>query len=109
MTPEELIARQLESYNAHDLEGFCACYAEDVELYNQHEPEPYLSSKDALRELYRQKFANAALHAEIAARIAKGAFVIDRERVTGVGDSALDVVVIYEVAEGLIRRVSFIR
>jgi hypothetical protein len=109
MTPEEVITKQLEAYNAHDLEAFCSWYAEDVQLSNLHEAEPYMRSKDALKEVYRQKFANKNLKARISDRLAKGRFVIDREKVAGVGEGELDVIVVYEVADDLIRKVSFIR
>ena len=31
--PAALAQRQLDAYNAHDLEAFLACYAYDVEVY----------------------------------------------------------------------------
>jgi len=109
MTREEAITRQLEAYNAHDLEAFCACYSEDVELRNMSEPEPFLRSRESLRDLYGNKFANPALRARIANRMVKGDFVIDHEKVSGLGDAELDVIVIYELEDDLIRRVRFIR
>jgi hypothetical protein len=109
MTPEEAVSRQLECYNAHDLDGFCACYSEDVVLQNLHEPEPYARSKPELRELYRQRFSNPSLKASIAKRIAQGKYVIDQEEVEGLGEKILHVVAIYEVADGLIKSVRFIR
>jgi len=109
MTREEAVSRQLEAYNSHDLEAFCACYSDDVELRNMGEAEPFLKSKGSLRDLYGKKFANPALKARIANRMVKGDFVIDNEKVTGVGDMELDVIVIYELEGDLIRRVLFIR
>ena len=109
MTREEAISRQLEAYNAHDLEAFCACYSDDVELRNMSESEPFLRSKGSLRDLYEKKFANQALKARIANRMVKGDFVIDNEKVTGVGDAELDGIGIYELEGDLIRRVLFIR
>jgi hypothetical protein len=47
--------------------------------------------------------------ARIANRMVKGDFVIDNEKVTGVGEVELDVIVIYELKGNLIRRVLFIR
>ena len=109
MTPEEVISRQLDAYNAHDLDGFCSCYAETIELYNLGEAEPYLRSKGALREVYAKKFANPALKVRIKNRIAQGCHVIDQEEVRGVGDQLLHVIVIYEVADDHIARARFIR
>jgi len=109
LTPQEVISRQLEAYNAHDLEGFCSWYAEDVELFNLGEAEPYLRSKAALRELYAKKFANASLMVRIENRIVQGSRVIDQEEVHGVGDRLLHVIVIYEVEGDHIARAHFIR
>jgi len=109
MTPEEVISRQLDAYNAHDLDGFCSWYAKTIELYNLGEAEPYLRSKGALRELYGKKFDNPALKVRIANRIAQGSRVIDQEEVEGVGDKLLHVIVIYEVADDHIARAFFIR
>lgn len=103
------VARQLAAYNAHDLEGFCACYADDVELYRIHESVPYSSGMPALRDLYRARFSNPDLKARIAHRIVKGSHVVDHEVVSGLGPEDIEVVAIYEVGDGLIRRVIFIR
>jgi hypothetical protein len=109
MTREEVISNQLEAYNSHDLEAFCACYSDHIELRNMCEAEPFLRTKVSLRDLYGKKFANPALKARIANRMVKGDFVIDNEKVTGVGDGELDVIVIYELEGDLIKRVLFIR
>jgi len=109
LSPEEVVSRQLEAYNAHDLDGFCSWYAEDVELFNLGETEPYLRSKAALRELYGNKFANPALKARIVNRIAQGSRVIDQEEVAGAGNPPPRVIVIYEVVDDRIARARFIR
>jgi hypothetical protein len=109
VSPEEVVSRQLDAYNAHDLEGFCFWYAEDVELFNLGESEPYLRSKAALRELYAEKFANPGLRVRIMNRIAQGPRVIDHEEVAGAGTPPPRVIVIYEVADDRIARARFIR
>ncbi|MGB4586891.1 MAG: nuclear transport factor 2 family protein [Rectinemataceae bacterium] len=111
MTQAEIVSRQLELYNAHDLEGFCSCYADDVELRNMGEAGALASSKDELRDIYGKKFSNPALKARIANRIIKGNYVIDHEVVEGVGtgDKPLEVIAIYKVDGDLIRSVLFIR
>jgi hypothetical protein len=109
MSPEEVVSRQLDAYNAHDLDGFCSWYAEGVELYNLGEAEPYLRSKAALRELYAKKFANPGLRVRIVNRMAQGSRVIDQEEVAGAGDPPPRVIVIYEVADDRIARARFIR
>jgi len=109
MRQVDVISRQLEAYNAHDLEGFCSWYSDDAELRNMGETEPFIHSKDMLRETYGKKFLNTALAVKIANRIVKGNYVIDHEKVEGIAEKIVEVVVIYEVVDDLIRRVSFIR
>lgn len=109
MNPEDIVSRQLDRYNAHDLEGFCACYAQDAELYAIHDSAPYARGMHELRDIYRKRFENPALKASIAARIVKGSHVIDHEKVEGLGPAIVEVVAIYEVRDGLISKVIFIR
>ncbi|MBL8966398.1 MAG: nuclear transport factor 2 family protein [Spirochaetaceae bacterium] len=109
MDAEEIVERQLERYNAHDLDGFAACYAEDVEIFAFGSKEPELKGIEALRTRYAERFRNEGLRARIASRIVKGAVVIDDERVEGLGPATLSVVAIYETAKGKIARVTLIR
>lgn len=107
----QLAQAQLERYNAHDLEGFCALYAEEVEVYALGEAEPELRGKEAFRARYRERFALPALRARIETRIVQGPVVVDHEKVGGLPGEAGEksVIAIYETGGGLIRRVTFIR
>lgn len=108
--PLEVVEKQLEYYNNHDIEGFVSTYCEDIELYNQGEKEPFLRGLKELRERYTQRFENPKLHAHIANRMVVGDHVIDHEHVSGVKENEISkVVAIYEVKSGLIRRVWFVR
>lgn len=111
MDNEGIVQAQVERYNAHELDGFCALYADDIEVYAFGRPEPELRGKEAFRARYRERFALPALHARIEARIVQGSFVIDHEKVSGLPGEAGErsVIAIYELEGGLIRRVTFIR
>jgi hypothetical protein len=111
-TPESVVLRQLEAYNAHDVEAFAAAYAEEVELYDfpsfLREPK----GKAGLKVHYAQRFKeNPDLHASAKGQILSGPYVIHREKVTGLAGSKepLEVVVIYLVKDGLIQKVWFMR
>jgi hypothetical protein len=109
MTPEQIVQRQLEAYNAHDLDAFCDTYAEDVEIILLPDPAPALRGRDALRAFYAcQRFNLPALHATIRQRMVLGNKVIDHEHVTGLDTQPREVVAIYEVIDGLIARVWFV-
>jgi len=108
-SPEAVVQRQLEAYNARDLERFLAEYAEDIAIFRLPAVEPALRGKAAFGEYYAtQRFNRAGLHAEIVNRIAFGNKVIDHERITGVRDQPIDVAAVYEVVDGLIARAWFL-
>lgn len=107
--PAAFAQRQLEAYNARDLERFVREYTEDVIVYRLPAVEPVLVGRQALAEHYRNnRFNLPALHAELVNRMVFGNKVIDQERVTGVSDVPLHVAAIYEVTEAGIRAVWFV-
>jgi hypothetical protein len=107
--PAAFAQRQLDAYNARDLERFLAQYTEDVVVYRLAAAEPFLVGKDAVSEHYRTKRFNLpALHAELVNRMVFGNKVIDQERVTGVQAEPLEVAAIYEVTPAGICKVWFV-
>jgi hypothetical protein len=107
MDPESPVQRQLEAYNARDLQRFVACYSENVELFRPPAPAPAISGRAQLAEFYAaHRFCLPALRAEIVNRMVLGNKVIDHERIFGVRDAPFEVAVVYEVdGAGLIARV----
>ena len=105
--PAGVVQRQLEAYNARDLERFAATYSDDITIYRMPSLQPAIQGKAALRDIYRQRFASTGLHAEILTRIVLGNKVIDHERVVGISDQPLEALAVYEVANGLIATVWF--
>jgi hypothetical protein len=107
--PEAFAQRQLEAYNARDLERFVAEYTEDVVAYRLPEAEPVLVGKQAFAEHYRKnRFSLPGLRAEVVNRMVFGNKVIDHERVHGVGAEAMEVAAIYEVTPQGISKVWFL-
>ena len=105
----ESVDRQVEAYNARDVEGFAACYAEDVAILDAAGAE-VTRDRAELAEQYGRWFArNPDLHVEIVSRIEIGDFVIDAEVVSGTPDGPMQAVAIYRVNDdGLIDRVQFL-
>lgn len=107
--PEAFVQRQLEAYNAHDLQRFVDEYRDDVLVYRLPESEPTIVGKAALTEHYRaNRFNLPELHAEVVNRMVLGNKVIDHERVTGLATSPLEVAAIYEVTPDGISKVWFV-
>lgn len=105
-----VVQRQLDAYNARNADAFAATYAPDVKIYNF--PDKLLmSGREELRQRYGAVFAaSPKLHARILNRVVRGNFVIDDEHVTGRGEAGeIRAVAIYEVRDGLIQNVWFIR
>ncbi len=107
-SPEIIVQKQLDAYNARDIEAFLDTYSDDVELFNF----PNQSSskgKEAMRKGYQGFFeATPDLHCEIKNRIVIGNKVIDEEYITANG-SNFSAVAIYEVENGKIAKVTFLR
>jgi len=107
--PEPFVQRQLDAYNARDLEGFVRQYTEDVLVYRLPQAAPTLIGRAALGEHYRKhRFNLPNLHAELVNRMVFGNKVIDHERVNGVQAEAMEVAAIYEVTPTGISKVWFV-
>jgi hypothetical protein len=108
MSPEDPVQRQLEAYNARDLERFIAEYADDIQVFVPPTIEPRLSGKEAFAEHYRKnRFNLPDLHAELVQRIVSGNTVVDHEKVTGLEGGDMEAVAVYRISDGLIRTVWF--
>lgn len=102
-----LVQRQLNAYNARNLEAFLEPYAEDVELYD-FPASLVTKGKDEMRKQY-SFFKNVPnLHCEIKQRIIQGNTIIDKESVTGFGNNIVEATAIYQVENNKIKRVYFI-
>lgn len=105
----EVVRAQLDAYNARDIEAFMRCWHEDAEFF-AFPDEPLAMGAAAIRERHVLRFQDEALEAKLLSRFAVEDVVVDRELVTrtfpeGVGQ--VDVVGIYSVRDGLIRKAWF--
>ena len=86
-TAADVVQRQLDAYNARDLEAFAATYSDDV-LITTADGQVVVLGKDGLRERYGKAFRKfPKSRARIAERKLEGdAVVIDHEIITGRSD-----------------------
>ena len=107
--PDAVIQRQLEAYNAHDLEGWLATYASDARQFEY--PDTLLASGiNAIRERAKARFAEPDLHASLRSRRVIGDVVIDHEDVIRTfpeGRGKVEMVAIYQVKSGAIQTATF--
>ncbi|MDP3857177.1 MAG: nuclear transport factor 2 family protein [Stagnimonas sp.] len=110
MSPAEaVVQRQLEAYNARDVEALLATYAPDAEQYELHGAQLARGHAE-MRPRFLARFAEPDLHARLLRRTVMGGWVIDHERIARnfpEGRGSLEMLCIYEVEAGLIRKASF--
>jgi hypothetical protein len=108
--PAAFAQRQLDAYNARDLERFVAEYTDDVQAFVLPDPRPFAVGKAALAAHYRDhRFNLPDLHATLVNRMVFGNKVIDQEVIVGVPGAPLDGAAIYEVTPAGIANVWFVR
>jgi dienelactone hydrolase len=104
--PVEVVSRQLEAYNRHDLEAFLTAFAPNVRMYSRDGS--VMSGRRRLRETYGPRLATGRCRAEIVNRIAEGSWVVDQEIAHGIEPQPIRVLAAYRVVEGLIVEVRFL-
>jgi hypothetical protein len=110
MSPEATVQRQLDAYNAHDLDALMAVYAEDAQQF-EHPAKLLADGAVQIRERFTARFKEPNLHAQLVKRIVAGNVVIDHELVTRTfpeGLGTIELVAIYEVRNERIAKAWFI-
>jgi hypothetical protein len=108
-SPLAVVQAQLDAFNAKDIDALMRTYAADAEQFALH-GERLATGHGELRPRYLARFAEPDLHARLLSRTVMGSWVTDLELITrnfpeGVG--TLEMLCIYEVVDGRIRRASF--
>ncbi len=108
-SPETVVQRQLDAYNARDLLAWLATYAEDAQQFEL--PARLLAAGHAeIRARSATRFTEPNLHARLIQRSVMGHIVIDHEEVTRTfpeGPGRIEMMCIYEVRNGRIQTGSF--
>lgn len=110
LSPESVVQRQLEAYNARDLDALMTTYAEDAEQFAY--PTTLLArGATQIRERFRTRFEEPNLHARLIQRLVLGNVVIDQEEITRTfpeGAGRVELIALYEVRDGRISTARFI-
>jgi len=109
MTPLAVVQAQLDAFNNKDIDALMRAYAPDAEQFALH-GERFANGHEEIRPRYVARFTEPDLHARLLSRTVMGTIVTDLELITrnfpeGVG--TLEMLCIYEVIDGRIRRASF--
>ncbi len=106
-TPEQIVQRQINAYNAKNIDAFLDTYADTIEIFN-FPNESTLKGKEHLRSKFTKTFESpSSLYCEIKNRMVMGTKIIDEEYVH-FGDHKYSVVAIYEIEDGKIAKVTFV-
>ena len=105
--PDKIVQKQVETFNARDLEAFASCYSEDVVVKNFSQ-DTISIGREQLKDGYEAFYKKTpSIEVKVSSRIVIGSTVIDQEFVT-IGDKQKQQVAIYET-DGLIKTMTFIR
>jgi hypothetical protein len=103
------VQKQLEAYNARDIDAFMQWWADDCQYYEF--PSRLLASGAAeIRERHIVRFKESNLFGRLVKRISVANVVIDQEIVTRTfpdGPGEIDVAAIYEIENGKIAKAWF--
>jgi putative hydrolase of HD superfamily len=108
-SPLAVVQAQLDAYNARNIEALLAAYAPDAEQFTLH-GERLAKGHAEMRRRYLERFSEPDLHARLLTRTVMAGIVVDLELVTRTfpeGRGTLEMLCIYEVVDGRIRRASF--
>jgi hypothetical protein len=110
MNSVDVVQKQLEAYNACNLDAFLACYAPGAVIVDG-EGREMCRGMVRLREVYGPMFRdNPHQFAIVLSRIAAGTYVVDDEEIEGRADNIRRrAVLMYRVQDGLIQHVTVIR
>ncbi|SFB36249.1 hypothetical protein SAMN04515620_15124 [Collimonas sp. OK607] len=108
-SPLSIVQAQLDAYNAKDIDALLMTYATDAEQYLLH-GEMLARGHEQMRARFLARFTEPDLHAALVSRTIMENVVIDHEIVTrnlpeGVG--SVEMLCIYEIANGRIQKASF--
>ncbi len=112
ITPEQVVQKQLDTYNNRDIKGFMSVMSQDISLYNLGDQKPIASGYEQVKGIYTNLFEQSPqLKSELLNRMVMGSKVIDHESITGRmgSEEVIELIVVYEVRESLISKITVIR
>lgn len=108
LSAEAVVQKQLEAYNARDIEAFMALMSDDCIAKDAVTGQVMCQGKQQLRERYINRF-KTAVYSELLGRLCLGDVVVDREIITGLPDGAVaDCLATYHCKGGKIVRMEFV-
>ncbi len=108
--PEAVVQRQLDAYNAHDIDTLIDIYADDAQQF-EHPMTLLARGSTQMRERFVVRFQEPNVFARLVNRMVMGSIVIDHEIVTRTfpeGAGRIEMIAMYEVHDARIANAWFI-
>lgn len=105
--PIDVVNYRMAAHNERDLQAFLTVYADDVAIYDFRNT-LLGTGKERIQNIFTEEFKDERLHTDVLEQITLGNFVINRESIFERGEQR-EFVSIYEVKDGLITSVTFLR
>ena len=102
---EAAVQRQLDAYDAHDLERFVAEYTDDVRVFRLPAPSRSSPGKPAFASTRRRTGSTCLAACLVVNRMVSGNIVVDHEAITGLPGGPSSAVAVYDVVDGRSGRV----
>ncbi len=106
----DTVQAQLDAYNSKDIDALLSTYAHDAEQFVLH-GERLAKGHVEMRPRFLARFTEPDLHARLLSRTVMVNVVVDMEIITRnfpEGRGTIEMLCVYEVAEGRIRKASFL-
>lgn len=107
-SPLDVVNARMAAHNQHDMDRFLNTYADEIQVYDYPNTPLGSPGKAHIKSIFEPLFAEYAVHVEIHHQIVNGNYVVNQETVTRQGE-IFEYVSIYEVKDGLIQNVRFIK
>ena len=106
-SPMDIVIARMDALNQHDFDAFLATYADDVWI-GVYPDRELGTGHGHLEFIFAQQFADKALSVQVDSVLSADGYVVV-ESTTTFADAIEKGLALYEVRDGLIRRVSFLR
>ncbi|HEX7026797.1 MAG TPA: nuclear transport factor 2 family protein [Gammaproteobacteria bacterium] len=107
-TPLETVNARMEAHNNHDLKAFLETYSADIQVYDYPDMPLGNKGKAHIEKIFAPLFEAKAVKTKIHYQAEVGDYVVNHETVVREGNQT-EYVSIYEVKDGLITSVRFIK
>lgn len=106
-TPLDVVNQRMRAYNRHDLPALLASYSDSIAIFT-HPRNLLGEGKGHLRWVFEDMFREGVVHVEVHHQFTIDSYVVNHETVD-YGTKTTEYVSIYEVKDGLIQSVTFLR